>query len=106
MFESLPDSFTPFHWHSETFDLPLGATPLAKSNVTEIQAFAVGRRVLGLQFHVEATGASVRALLKGAASEIGHGVFEQQPGAMLAGLEQCTRLRPLLDTVLHRLTGF
>ena len=71
-----------------------------------VQAFAVGRRVLGLQFHVEATGASVRALLKGAASEIGHGVFEQQPGAMLAGLEQCTSLRPLLDTVLHRLTGF
>jgi hypothetical protein len=48
----------------------------------------------------------VRALLKGAAHEIGYGVFEQQPGTILAGLNQCANLRPLLDTVLGRLTGF
>src|SRR5215470_3748086 len=45
LFDGLPDSFTPFHWHGETFDLPHEATPLAKSKITETQAFAVGRRV-------------------------------------------------------------
>jgi hypothetical protein len=92
--------------HGETFDLPHEAKLLAKSKITATQAFAVGQRVLGLQVHIEATEESVRALLKGAAHEIGYGVFEQQPGTILAGLNQCTNLRPLPDTVLGRLTGF
>jgi GMP synthase-like glutamine amidotransferase len=104
--DGLPDTFTPFHWHGDTFDLPCDATLLAESKITKTQAFAVGQRVLGLQFHMEATEESVRALLKGAAHEIGHGVFEQPPAAILASLDQCAILRPLLDTVLGRLTGF
>jgi len=103
--DGLPETFTPFHWHGETFDLPRGATPLASSRITEIQAFAVGQHVLGLQFHLEATEDSVRELLKGAANEIGHGIFEQQLDVILAGLDHCASLRPLLDTVLGRLTG-
>jgi GMP synthase-like glutamine amidotransferase len=105
-FDGLPDSFTPFHWHGETFDLPHEATLLAKSKITQTQAFAVGQRVLGVQFHMEATEESVGALLKGAAHEIGHGTFEQQPGTILANLNQCASVRPLLNTVLSRLTGF
>ncbi len=103
-FDGLPDSFTPFHWHGETFDLPREATLLAKSKITKTQAFAVGQCVLGLQFHLEATEQSARALLKGAAHEIGHGVFEQQPGTVLSSLHHCASLRPLLDTALDRLT--
>jgi GMP synthase-like glutamine amidotransferase len=106
IFDGLPDSFTPFHWHGETFELPHEAKLLAKSENTETQAFAVGLSVLGLQFHMEATEESVRALLKSAAHEIGRGAFEQQPGTILASLDQCTSLRPLLDAVLGRLTGF
>ena len=106
LFDGLPESFTAFHWHGETFDLPHGAKLLAKSELTEIQAFAVGQRVLGLQFHMEATERSVQVLVSAAAHEIGCGAFEQQPGRILANLGQCARLRPLLDTVLDRLTGF
>jgi len=105
-FNGLPGSFTPFHWHGETFDLPHEAKLLATSKMTETQAFAVDQRVLGLQFHMEATEESARELLNSAAQEIGHGVFEQQPDTILAHLSQCARLRPLLDTVLDRLTGF
>jgi hypothetical protein len=54
---------------------------------------------------MEATEESVRALLKGAAHEIGHGGFEQQPATILASSNQCASLRPLLDTVLGGLSG-
>ena len=43
------------HWHGDTFDLPAGAERLCSSPLTPNQGFAIGRNVLGLQFHVEVT---------------------------------------------------
>jgi GMP synthase-like glutamine amidotransferase len=50
-----PDRFTALHWHGETFDLPPGARRLAGSVACRNQAFQCGERVIGLQFHLEAT---------------------------------------------------
>jgi GMP synthase (glutamine-hydrolysing) len=41
------------HWHKDVFDLPQGAVRLASSAVTPNQAFGLGERVLGVQFHPE-----------------------------------------------------
>jgi GMP synthase-like glutamine amidotransferase len=41
------------HWHQDTFDLPDGALCLARSALYPHQAFRVGQRAYGLQFHVE-----------------------------------------------------
>jgi GMP synthase-like glutamine amidotransferase len=41
------------HWHQDTFALPSGATHLAATPRYPNQAFRVGERVYGLQFHVE-----------------------------------------------------
>jgi len=41
------------HWHSDTFDLPAGAALLASNDCYEHQAFRIGRRAYGFQFHVE-----------------------------------------------------
>jgi GMP synthase-like glutamine amidotransferase len=46
-------AFFAFHWHGDTFDLPMGATHLATSAAYPHQAFRVGARTYGLQFHVE-----------------------------------------------------
>jgi GMP synthase (glutamine-hydrolysing) len=41
------------HWHSDTFALPDGALPLASSASYPHQAFRVGARTWGVQFHPE-----------------------------------------------------
>lgn len=42
-----------FHWHQDTFTLPDGAVHLAATHRYPHQAFRVGSRAYGLQFHVE-----------------------------------------------------
>lgn len=43
---------TVLHWHSDTVDLPAGATLLASSEASAVQAFRAGS-ALGVQFHPE-----------------------------------------------------
>ncbi|QZN87164.1 type 1 glutamine amidotransferase [Cellulomonas sp. C5510] len=43
---------TVLHWHDDAVDLPEGATLLARTDVTPVQAFRAGSAV-GLQFHLE-----------------------------------------------------
>jgi GMP synthase (glutamine-hydrolysing) len=47
------DTVPVVHWHQDTFDLPDGALCLARSALYPHQAFRVGERAYGLQFHVE-----------------------------------------------------
>jgi GMP synthase-like glutamine amidotransferase len=65
----LPEQFTTFHWHGDTFDLPDGAVHLASSTVCRNQMF-VYRNCLGIQFHMEMTEAGIREVAERCAHEL------------------------------------
>ncbi|MEM1060479.1 MAG: type 1 glutamine amidotransferase [Verrucomicrobiota bacterium] len=68
-----PTCFEAFHWHGDRFELPEPSVPLGHSNGCAHQGFAVGDRVVGLQFHLE--------LRAGDITELGsQGYLEHEPG--------------------------
>ncbi len=80
---SMPDSAIPawfaplvtpdlhvLHWHGDTFDLPVGATRLARTERYENQAFTWNNNALGLQFHPEVTAQDLESWYVGHATEL------------------------------------
>ena len=63
LFASLPPRFDAFQWHHYAFDIPSGATELARSAVCS-QAFRLHEHAWAVQFHPEVTREQVRAWLE------------------------------------------
>jgi GMP synthase (glutamine-hydrolysing) len=59
------------HWHGDNFGFPPGCEKLAFTAHCPFQAFARGRNVLGLQFHIEADPRRIEAWLIGHTIELG-----------------------------------
>jgi GMP synthase (glutamine-hydrolysing) len=58
------------HWHGDAFAIPAGAEHLAATPLCPTQAFAIGRDVLGVQFHPEADATRIEPWLIGHAAEL------------------------------------
>lgn len=100
-----PETFVAGHWHSDTFDLPAGVESSASSELTENQAFiANGGRVVGVQFHLEWTAASLRALTLAVPEELAStGRWVMSAEAMLRDPERFAASRALLFRTLDRM---
>ena len=104
LFQDFPPNFVPFHWHGETFDLPPEALLIASSAAVRNQAFVVGEKIVGIQFHLESTAETIAELLEYAASDITGGAWQQSPAQVAAdAVERLAASRRLLYLLLDRL---
>ena len=58
---SVPGELSVLHWHGDTFDLPPGGVLLASNDRYDHQAFRIGPRAWGFQFHLEVDQDAVSA---------------------------------------------
>ena len=101
---SLPKHLTVYHWHGDTFDLPAGAVPLARSKGCEQQAFLYNDRVLGLQFHLESTVDSIQKLVQHCKSDISEGEYVQRAEVMISKSQDYVQeLHKTLEFLLEKL---
>jgi GMP synthase-like glutamine amidotransferase len=98
----LPETFVPFHWHGETFELPEGANLLAYNTTCHNQAFTLGNQVIGLQFHLETTTKSARALIEHGGDDLDGTRFVQTAEQILAETDLFTRSNALMAHLLDR----
>jgi GMP synthase-like glutamine amidotransferase len=95
-----PSHLEVFHWHGETFDLPAHATHLARSNCCINQAFRIGDRVFGLQFHLEVTPATVTSLIEQCQSDLVPGRYVHSASEMLSDSSRFHSINTVLDALL------
>lgn len=94
-----------FHWHGDTFDLPLGALHLAKSKVCQNQAFLFADKVMGLQFHLETTSDSLRLMINNGVDELKTaGEFVDSETQILNGVKYVNGNNLILFSVLDYLS--
>lgn len=63
LFAGLPTRFPAFQWHTYRFELPEGATALARNDRC-LQAFRAGTAAWAIQFHAEVTRGSVEVWIR------------------------------------------
>jgi GMP synthase (glutamine-hydrolysing) len=62
LWSGVASPFPALVWHGDVFDLPPGATPLAASALTPLQAYSASGNTYGLLFHLEMDAAQVEAM--------------------------------------------
>jgi GMP synthase-like glutamine amidotransferase len=99
IFKTLPNEFTAFQWHGDTFSIPQDARRLAYSEACKDQAFEIGRAI-GLQFHLESTKESIELLIGNCSGDLSDGKYVQNSEAIKAGMDNLSGMKSLMTMML------
>ena len=100
LLSGLPDRFTVFQWHEDSYTLPAGARCLAHSAACPQQAFDYdGGRVAGVQFHPEITLANAQQWFDGELWP--ESAYVQSPAAIFAERQAFEDSEQLMATLLQ-----
>jgi GMP synthase-like glutamine amidotransferase len=104
-FHQYPETFTAFHWHGDTFDIPQEAQHVMRSDGCENQAFVYQDRVFAFQFHLESTPESVANLITNCRSDITQGPYVQSEKDMIHHTAHFPAMHRLLEMFLDIFAG-
>jgi GMP synthase-like glutamine amidotransferase len=105
LIQEIPEPFTTFHWHGDTFDIPAGATHLLQTGICPNQAFLYNNKVLGLQFHLEVTPQTLRAMTNNCRHELIADDFIQTENEILNQADLCNNSNTCLTSILNKIAG-
>lgn len=98
-----PDSMDVFHWHGDTFDIPSGGVLLASSAACKNQGFSIDDRIVALQFHLETTPDSARALIDNGRDELDGSHYVQAEADILSESPRFRRINDVMRSLLHKI---
>ncbi|MEN8228223.1 MAG: type 1 glutamine amidotransferase [Bacteroidota bacterium] len=105
IWKELPVTRKVFHWHGDTFTIPKGATRIASSQAFPNQGFIYNSKVVALQFHLEATPASVKELVDNCREELVPGPYIQTEEEILGEEKVYQTNQALMFRLLDYLCG-
>jgi GMP synthase-like glutamine amidotransferase len=92
-----------FHWHGDTFELPLNAQLIASSAACKHQAYVIDNRIYGFQFHLETTEASASALIENCAEDLDNSTYVQNADEMLKDKQKFIAINQAMSDVFNQL---
>jgi len=103
LFNNFPTSINVFHWHGDTFDLPTAAIHLFQTDICTNQAFIYNDKILGLQFHFEATPDSLKEMITNCRHELIPDDFVQTEAEIIKHADLCKEANTYLSHILNNL---
>jgi GMP synthase (glutamine-hydrolysing) len=103
LLKDFPKTFTAFHWHGDTFEIPPDAKHLAGNDTCINQAFQYNDNVIGLQFHLEYALESIEKMLENCDDELIEAPYVQQKEQIKQGYYNINYDIELLNSLLDGL---
>lgn len=84
IFSQFPQKFNVTHWHNDMPGIPKGARLLAKSTGCSRQAFSIGDKIYGFQFHLEMTPANIAEMVLHCENELTPDMYVESKQKLLS----------------------